>query len=59
MDPEITEYNQIEPLRIFHFFQTVDIGNIAQLTFHTVHEENCAYGSYERKCDLPFFFSQG
>ena len=33
----------------FSFFQTVDIGNIAQLTFHTVHEENCAYGSYERK----------
>ena len=41
------------------FFQTVDLENIAQLTFHTVHDENCAYGPYERKCDLPFFFSQG
>ena len=54
MDPKITEYNQIGPLR-FVPFQTIDIGNIAQLTFLTVHGENCSLGSYERKFDLLFF----
>ena len=54
MDPKITEYNQIEPLRIF-VFQTMAIGNIAQLTFRTVHGENCSYGSYERELDIPSF----
>ena len=54
MDPKITEYNQIEPLRIF-VFQTIGIGNIAQLKFHTVHGENCSYGSYEREFGSPFF----
>ena len=56
MDPKITEYNQIEPLRIF-VFQTIEIGNIAQLTFRTVHGENCSYGSYERELDISFFFA--
>ena len=54
--------NQFEPLRIFVYFflQTINLGYIAQLTFHTVHGENCSYGSYDRKFDLPlcvFFFT--
>ena len=57
MDPKITVYDQLNIYGFFFFpfSQKIDIGNIAQLTFHTVHDENCAYGSYERKCDLPFF----
>ena len=58
MDPKITEYNQIEPLRIF-VFPKIDMGNIAQLTVHTVHEKKkkCSFGSYERMFDLLFFFT--
>ena len=53
--------NQFEPRRIFvYFLQTINLGYIAQLTFHTVHGEDCSYGSYDRKFDLPLcvFFSQ-
>ena len=59
MDPKITVYDQLNiyGFFFFRFPKKIDIGNIAQLTFHTVHGENCSYGSYERNFNLLFVHS--